>query len=373
MVCKLQHLPGSAQFANNRLFAGIAPELLNEIGAEMDLLQYDPGDIIFNENDPGDSMYLVGQGRVKISKLGRGGQQEMLGIIEPGSFFGEMALFDGQPRSAQASAVETTILGSVNDEMFQNILEVAPSSLHMNFLHSVTDRLRRVNTHFISEVMRNERLSLVGSMANAMIHDLKSPISVIRCCADLLAAKNNNPACLEFTDIINKSLDGMMSMTQELLDFARGKTCVNLENVMIERVLSELDVQTLQLIPERIHLVKDIRYNGTIRADCSRLVRALMNLMKNALESMSQRGILKLSVFPTAENLHFVVTDTGCGISPELQAKIFEPFVTYGKQNGSGLGMAIVKSVVEAHNGSISVESEIGAGTRIEIRLPRSI
>jgi len=369
MVCRLDTLPTTAQFANNRLFVGIAPELLSELGSEMELLRYEPGDVIFNENDPGDAMYLIGQGRVKISKLGRGGQQETLGIIEPGSFFGEMALFDGQPRSAQATAVETTVLGSVDDVMFRNILKVAPSSLHRNFLQSVTERLRRVNTHFISEVMRNERLSLVGSMANSIIHDLKNPITVIRCCADLLATKNNDPSCIEFTSIINKSLDGMMNMTQELLDFARGRSCVNLERISLSRLIDELDVHTLQLIPDHVHLVKDIRYTGDIMADSPRLVRALVNLIKNAIESMSQRGILKLSVFAKAEYVHIAVTDTGCGISAEVQSRIFEPFVTYGKANGTGLGMAIVKSVVEAHQGQIFIESNQGVGTRVEICL----
>src|ERR1043166_1596755 len=165
MVCKLKALPKTAQFTNNRLFNGISTAVLSEIGSEIELLRYDPGDVIFNENDPGDSMFLVGEGRVKISKLGRGGQQETLSLIEAGSFFGEMALFDHQPRSAQATAVEATVLGSVDDSTFRNILEIAPSSLHMNFLHSVTERLRRVNSHFINEVMRNERLSLVGTMA----------------------------------------------------------------------------------------------------------------------------------------------------------------------------------------------------------------
>lgn len=373
MVCKLKQLPDSAQFANNRLFQGIPPALLSEIGAEMELLHFEPGDVIFNEGDPGSSMYLVGQGRVKISKLGRGGQQETLGFIETGSFFGEMALFDREPRSAQASAVENTVLGSVDEETLRSILEVAPSNLHMNFLHSVTDRLRRVNTHFINEVMRNERLSLVGSMANSIIHDLRNPVSVIRCCADLLALKNSDPSCIEFTNIINKSLDGMMSMTQELLDFARGRSSVELSETTIDRILNELDVQMMQLIPDSIHLVKDIRCSGRVMVDTGRLVRALMNLVKNAVESMPARGILKLSVFERERHFHLGVTDTGCGIAPELQAKIFEPFVTVGKANGTGLGMAIVKSVVEAHRGRLELRSRVGEGTCIEIVLPACV
>lgn len=370
MVSRLTHLPENACFTNNRLFKGISPELLNEIGSEMEVLSYEPGDVIFEEGETGRTMYLVGNGRVKISKVGRGQQQETLSFIEPGQFFGEMALFDGQPRSAQATAVEPTILGSVDDHTFQNILQAAPSDLHLNFLRSVVDRLRRANSHFITEVMRSERLSLVGTMANSIIHDLKNPISVIRCCADLLERKSSDPSCIEFTQIINKALDGMMGMTQELLDFARGKSSTQPKPTPVDRLMDELDVQMMRLIPDRVHLVKDIRFHGSIMVDLPRFVRVLLNLVKNSIEAMNGSGILQLSVYTKAEEVCIAVIDTGCGISAEMQSKIFEPFVTLGKSNGTGLGMAIAKSVVEAHQGKIVLQSEVGHGTTIEIRLP---
>src|SRR6266404_1600759 len=155
------------QLAQNRLFEGIESDLLDEIAPDVHVVQLNTGEIIFREGDPGDSLYLVGEGSVKISKSGRGGQQETLGFIQSGNFFGEMALLDGTPRSAMATAVEPTLLGAVDEPTFQHILELAPSRLHMNFLRSVSERLRSVNSHFINEVMLKERLSLVGSMASS--------------------------------------------------------------------------------------------------------------------------------------------------------------------------------------------------------------
>src|SRR5205807_188742 len=84
------------------------------------------------------------------------------------------------------------------DQTFQHILELAPSRLHMNFLRSITERMRSVNSYFITEIMRNERLSLVGSMANSIIHDLKNPICIVRCCSDLIASETNDPRLREF-------------------------------------------------------------------------------------------------------------------------------------------------------------------------------
>src|SRR6266446_6753182 len=187
MVSKFAN-PSDANLLNgNRLFEGLPAELISEFGSHVDLFRYDTGDRIFNEGERGDCLYLVCEGSVKISKSGRGGQQETLGFIQPGNFFGEMALIDGHPRSAQATAAgNPTVLGCVDHETFDRILARAPSSLHMNFLRSVVERLRSVNSTFVSELMRSERLSTVGAMANSIIHDLKNPMTAIRSCADLI-------------------------------------------------------------------------------------------------------------------------------------------------------------------------------------------
>src|SRR5207302_10533736 len=91
-----------------------------------------------------------------------------------------------------ASAAEPTVLGAVKEETFQHILELAPSRLHMNFLRSITERMRSVHSHFIPEIMRTERLSLVGSMANSIIHDLKNPICIVPFCFDLISSETHD-------------------------------------------------------------------------------------------------------------------------------------------------------------------------------------
>jgi signal transduction histidine kinase len=359
------------QLSTNRLFEGIAPHLLEDIAPDVNVIWAKPGEVIFREGDPGDLLYLVGEGAVKISKAGRGGQQETLGLIEPGNFFGEMALLDGQPRSAMATATEPTLLGAVSEEIFQQILEIAPSRLHMNFLRSVSQRLRGVNSHFISEVMRSERLSLVGAMSNSIIHDLKNPICIVRCCSDLIAAESKDPRLLELTSMMDKAVDGMLAMTQELLDYARGSTSLQLETVSIWRIFEELNQQALRLLPgHNIQLVKHIRYDGEVQVDLGRFVRVLGNLIKNAREAMSGGGILTLTTDLVQNQIVLRISDTGCGIPAEIMPKLFEPFVTHGKSHGTGLGMAIARSVIEAHGGRISLASIRGNGTTVDIRLP---
>ena len=207
-------------------------------------------------------------------------------------------------------------------------------------------------------------------MANSIIHDLKTPICVIQCCADLIAAKSDDPAFLELTGMIKKSSMGMMHMTQELLDYARGKTTLEFEELPLGGVLEELNPQVLRMIPPGVQYCKEVHCNPILKVDVRRLVRVLMNLIKNSLEAMHGHGVLRLGASIAGEQLRVEVLDTGCGIPPELQAHVFEPFVTSGKPNGTGLGMAIAKSVVEAHGGVISVHSKVGIGTTMRILLP---
>jgi signal transduction histidine kinase len=359
------------QLAQNRLFEGIESDLLDKISRDVRVVQLGEGEIIFREGDPGDLLYLVGEGSVKISKSGRGGQQETLGFIQSGNFFGEMALLDGKPRSAMAMAAEPTLLGTVDESTFQHILELAPSRLHMNFLRSVSERLRAVNSHFISEVMRTERLSLVGTMANSIIHDLKNPICIIRCCTDLISMETKDPRLLELTAMTGKAVHGMLAMTQELLDYALGSATLSCESVSIWGLLDELNQQALSLLPgNNIQLAKDIRYEGNVAVDVPRFTRVLCNLIKNAREAMPSGGILTISTDLVHGQVVIRISDTGIGIPAELLPKLFEPFVTHGKSNGTGLGMAIAKSVITAHKGKISVASVQGNGTTVDIRLP---
>jgi signal transduction histidine kinase len=370
MIARLDHAPDPSALQQNRLFAGLPADMVSELGAHMALLRFDTGDIIFEEGEPGDCLYLVVEGSVRISKLGRGGHQETLNFINPGNFFGEMALIDGQPRSAQASAAAPTILGQVDAAAFERILENAPRTLHMNFLRSVVERLRGINSHFITELMRNERLALVGTMANTIIHDFKGPIAVIRSCTELLASRVADPAVAEFTTLIDKATSNLLGMTQELLDFARGHTSVTFQRHPARSVLEELEAQFRPALPANIHIVREVRFADDVNVDLGRFTRVLLNLVKNALEAMPKGGILRLGLRQEGDRVIFKIADTGTGIPPELLEKIFEPFVTFGKSKGTGLGLAIAKSVAEAHGGSITVQSKLGLGTTFEVALP---
>lgn len=360
------------QFSRNRLFEGIDVEVLEKIRAEVDILHFNRGDVVFNEGDAGDALYLIGQGSVKISRQDNSGHQQVLTYMHPGNFFGELAMLNQAPHSARATAAEPTLLGAVKEETFQHILELAPSRLHLNFLRLVSEHLRSVNSHFINEVMRNERLNLVGSMANSIIHDLKNPICIVRCCSDLIASETNDPRLRELTSMLDGAVDGMLAMTQELLDYARGSIQLQKQIVSIWGMLDALNAQSLRLLPgKNIQFVKHIRYDGNIEIDRARFIRVLSNLIKNSRDAMRGGGILTITTDLVQDQVVIRISDSGSGIPAEILPKLFEPFVTHGKGSGTGLGLAIARSVIEAHGGKIAISSVEGSGTTVDLRLPK--
>ncbi len=173
--------PERVSFRSNALLAGITDEVYDALADKISVIHCSPNEIIFEENDPGDSLFLIAEGSVKISKRGRAGQQETLAYLMEGDFFGEMALVDTGKRSAQAAAVDHVVAGQIDRDGWDLLLQLTPQQVLANFTRSVTARLRHNNQHFIEEVMRSERLSLIGSTISSIVHDMNNPISCILC------------------------------------------------------------------------------------------------------------------------------------------------------------------------------------------------
>lgn len=358
-------------FIHNKLFRGIPTKVLGQLDRIPEVVVAEAGDVIFDEGDPADCFYLIADGCVRISKCGRGSKQETLSYLEADDFFGEMAVYDPAPRSAQATATQETRLGRVDRTDLDELLQLAPSEISSNLTREIIQRLRQLDSHFINELLEAERLSLVGSMAGTIIHDFKNPMSVILGAASMLEEKTDDPGSVRLAGMIQRSVHRMLRMTQELLDYSRGISSLSLEKVAVDDLLEELDEQALDRLPELgIEVERNVELHATVLIDRPRFVRLLLNLVRNAVEAMPKGGLLTLSVEARDDHIVFTVGDTGSGIPEEILPTIFEPFVTHGKGAGTGLGLAIARSVVEAHEGTITVSSTPGVGTRFEIRIP---
>jgi len=357
-------------FRDNALLEGISAEIYAELEDKIQGVEYLPNEIIFEENDAGNSLFLIAEGSVKISKKGRAGQQETLAYLTKNDFFGEMALVDVGKRSAQAVAVEHVIAGRIDREAWDLLLQLAPHQVLGNFTRSVTRRLRHNNQHFIEEVMRSERLALIGSTISSIVHDMNNPISCILCACEVIQRSEPDGLIGEASELIRVAVRNMENMTRELIDFSRGHTQLNLEQIRVADLIHAIEADFAAYRPQ-VELRTEIFYNGPIQADRHRLLRVFSNLVRNACEAMvqSEEKILHLSVTQLDGWLRCQISDTGCGIPAHLLPRIFEPFVTHGKSNGTGLGLAISKAVVEGHGGSISVKSS-DQGTTFNVDLP---
>jgi signal transduction histidine kinase len=358
------------RFRTNQLLASISDEIYSQIVDKIDIIHCGPDEVIFEENDPGNCLYLIAQGSVKISKKGRAGQQETLAYLMDQDFFGEMALVDNAKRSAQAAAVGNVVLGRIDREGWNSLLHLAPHDVLSSFTKSVTGRLRHNNQHFIEEVMRNERLSLIGSTISSIVHDMNNPISCILCACEVIRGNNQDALIGEAAELIRGAVGNMEIMTRELIDFSRGHTQLNLEPISVGHFVQAIEPDFVKYRPH-VDLRIEVLYNGTIKVDRHRLLRVFSNLIRNACEAMAKadQKMLAFTAKRIDSRLRFEVSDTGCGIPAELLPQVFEPFMTHGKSNGTGLGLAISKAVVEAHHGTISVASS-DQGTTFTVDLP---
>jgi len=222
------------------------------------------------------------------------------------------------------------------------------------------------------ELIRAERLSVVGRMASGIIHDLKNPMTTIKGYAAILGRQDIDPETRErFSDIITRSVDTFVEMTQELLDYTRGGGSLRLAKVSVDAFIHDLCIFIEGDFETRgLNLHRDLAYGELLMMDETKMRRALYNIASNARDAMESGGTLTIASKHSNDIVEFRLSDTGPGIPQEVQDKLFEPFVTHGKATGTGLGLAIAKKAVEDHGGTITVESEPGEGAAFIISLP---
>ncbi len=225
-----------------------------------------------------------------------------------------------------------------------------------------------------AEVERNRRLTALGNLAAGVAHEIRNPLSSIKGLATFLANKAPaNGREEEAAKTMISEVNRLNSVVSELLEFARPGT-VNLAPADINRVilrslrLAEADMQSknirVEFAPRPIDLVP---------MNQERLTQALLNLHLNAIQAMEPGGVLSIEAHGVPESNAVILTiaDTGHGMADNVRASLFTPYFTT-KPSGTGLGLAIVHQIVEAHGGTISVESEWGKGSRFTITLPLS-
>jgi len=327
--------------------------------------------VIFQEGSVSDCIYLVFSGRVALTKKSPGGGAQIIAYKGPDDYFGELGVLDGSIRSTAAIADGPVQLGRLSQKLFLQVLSDSSWHTVLRLFSQVSENLRATNERFVSEVVRKEKITLVGEMANSMVHDFRAPFSTIKLATELIAKRNRTQQNQDLCAMILRQVDRLGGMVEEVLDFARGETRLKIKPCPLHDSLLQLQENNLEVLARagiRLH-VKPSKL--TLPLDADRFQRVLQNLITNAREALARQKGGRIAVSTRREGRHCVITvsDNGPGIPTEIRSSVFEPFVSVGKVNGTGLGLAIAKSVVEAHRGWIDFTTS-RKGTAFTIQLP---
>lgn len=364
------------QLQENALFQGLPVPALDALLAEIPVFRVPAGEVILTEGvvtggEPDTDIFLLLSGTVKVLRALPGDIEQAPTQMGPGTFFGEMAVFAPGPRSARIVAAEPALVARVTPDMLHRIVALEPLTVVSTITRTLAERLREANDVIIATYMRQEKLAAIGSIVGQIAHDLKSPLSAVAGVADLLEDPLVQLPPERQAQMLRRAVQSVTGLVEDILAFASDRPRRQYQRVAIRDLLKNVEDFGLATLERRGITVKPrIDPVPDITGDAVALERMLLNLIKNAGEAMTGGGTLLFQVSEVANAVEFVVEDTGTGIPDEIRGRLFESFVTSGKPGGTGLGLAMVKRTVDAHGGTIAVESSPGRGTRFVIRIP---
>jgi signal transduction histidine kinase len=376
-------------------FKDLSEEEIELIASNCKEDRFEAGEVIFLEGTQGERFFIVLDGHVEVWKDYQSQDPDMLAIHGPGHLFGELALIDDLPRSASVVARTDTRVLYLFREEFTRIFQ-ENSSVALSILRSVSDMVRKSNQSFVDdlrqrnreleaayselkaaqeELIRSERFSNLGKFSSMIIHDIRNPLSVLKSYAEMISISYEDPDRVrKYAGNIAREVDRLNSLAGELLDYSRGEIRLEMQAVNIPDFLKRVETYVRDRMQSRsIELVVSSEVDHPVIMDEERMLRVILNLADNARKAMSSGGRFEVTVTGDGEMVRFGVSDTGEGMPPDVLEHIFEPFYSKSQSGGTGLGMVIVKNVVEAHQGSLRVDSGPKEGTTVTITLPSRI
>jgi signal transduction histidine kinase len=219
------------------------------------------------------------------------------------------------------------------------------------------------------QLLKAERLAAIGQVAAMVGHDLRNPLTGIAGAAYYLKIKLGpvmEQRSAEMVELIEKDIEYSNKIINDLLDYSR-EIRLELAEASPKGIVKEALGHAS--IPDKVHVTDKTRNSPKILVDTEMLVRAFVNIIRNATDAMPNGGTLTISSRQTGTDLEIAFSDTGLGMSREVLDRMWTPFFTT-KAKGMGLGLSICKRIVEAHNGKILVSSTEEKGTTFTVTFP---
>lgn len=333
--------------------------------------RYPEQKVVFEEDEVPDYLYLVLEGQVEFRKKTACDKYHIISIAKQNDFFGEFGVLDGQPRSAQAIAYTGAILAKIPRAQLMEILDNTKGCVILKLLGYIVSHLRATTAQYINQMIYQEKMSLIGEMVNTIIHDFRSPVTGIQLASVMLKETHPDEDTIEWCDIIQAQVKRMLGMAEEALEFASGNAVLKKQPIKLTTLLQQFE-KLNRIYFKDAHV--DFKFDVPeilVNVDENKLMRVLQNLISNAVEAFKGNGgCIEVSANNNGKFVKLQICDNGPGIPEAIRDNLFDPFVTHGKRGGTGLGTAIAKSIVEAHNGEIRFQSNC-KGTIFYIDLPQ--
>ncbi len=271
--------------------------------------------------------------------------------------------------SAPLTDAKGEIIGSV--AIFEDITEKRELEKKLE-MHS--EHLENLVSQQVEQLKNAERLSAIGQTAGMIGHDIRNPLQSILCEIYLskrdvtsLPESDAKQSLNESLCSVEESLSYINKIVQDLQDYARTPK-PTLEQVAVEKMIQEA-ISDLD-IPETIQITFLLEGGSlALKADPTYMKRIITNLITNSMQALTNGGKISIKVKRKEDKALLSIEDTGQGIPVEVRDKIFTPLVTT-KPKGQGFGLAVVKKLTEALNGTVTFQSELGKGTRFDVELP---
>jgi signal transduction histidine kinase len=354
--------------------------------------RFEKGHTIFLESAAADKFYIILEGTVEVWKDYYDSQPDLLAVHGKGHLFGEMSLIDDLPRSATVVArTPVTVLYLFKDEFRDFVMRNSRAALAV--LRSVSAMVRKSNDNFVDSLrkrnaelmltieelkttqerlLRSERFSNLGRFSSMIIHDIKNPVSVLRSYSEMILLNSQDAEKVKkYASSIIKETERLNRLTGELLDYSRGDIRLNMSIVSVGQLFEKVRESVLDGLQHRtISLVVENRISEPAILDEERMLRVFINLIDNSRKAMDPGGTISLTARHDDRNMFFTVADNGSGMTKDIINHLFEPFHPSAAPGGTGLGMLIVKNIVDAHGGSVDIKSRLRQGTTVEMSIP---
>jgi MFS transporter, NNP family, nitrate/nitrite transporter len=368
-----------------------------------------PGDTIFKQGDPGDALYVLITGKVQIFLHGEDEQRIDLAELSSGAYFGDLALIDGQPRSAFAQAMEACDFFLVGRAQFLRLMTESPRIL-ADVLIGLSEHIRNTNQRYVDINEKKERLQAqaelerhqsIAEMVAGVAHEINTPLGIVNHAASIITEDLNEDSIEELAkdDDAEKLLEGVMTAGKLIQDNIRraDKLITSFKNLSVRQITEELEeVRISEIIEDvlRLYAVKAGASNLNLVFESELALQdlwtgypgpfgqVLMNLISNAdryaypgNEGGKLEVLLKSTGTVSKYDYQVSVRDYGTGIEASEQKKVFDAFYTTGRsKGGAGIGLSIVHNLVTFQlDGAIELESSAGNGCQFTIFLPKNV